>query len=192
MSAAPYVKAISANAAGMATKAHGAWPMIIWLTPYISPPTAPSAKAGTTVFISVGSASPPAAGNREQSNYELLVYELAAVPEGGVCTTSDPCDANGLCFVETGASSGACRITGRAGGFCRPQANCDPGYISRGQSESMGRLGVCAQEIPPGGDCGGLLHGMRGRQLVPLSSRFTAPTARRSSPWKTAATTGAR
>ena len=43
MSAAPYVKAISANAAGMATKAHGAWPMIIWLTPYISPPTAPSA-----------------------------------------------------------------------------------------------------------------------------------------------------
>jgi hypothetical protein len=117
--------------------------------------TATELEAGTTVFISVGSASPPAAGNREQSNYELLVFELAAVPEGGVCTTSDQCDANGLCFVETGAPSGICRITGREGGYCRPEANCDPGYICRGQNETQGTLGTCIREVPAGGDCGG-------------------------------------
>lgn len=110
--------------------------------------------AGTTVFIAVGSASPPSGvGNREQSNYELTVYEAAAVPEGGACTTNDQCDANAFCFVARGETSGFCRVTGREGGFCRPARDCDAGFTCRGQDETLGRPGACFRNVATGGDC---------------------------------------
>lgn len=113
--------------------------------------------AGTTVYISVGLASPPSgAGNREQSNYELAVYEAPAVPEGGACTINDQCDANAFCFVATGETSGFCRVNGREGGYCRPGRDCDPGFTCRGQDETMGRHGACFRNVPTGGDCTGI------------------------------------